>query len=280
MREIKVQEIQIAVVDAIKNIHYQIRPDLKEALQKAEEKEASPLGRQALKLLLENAQMASAGVHPLCQDTGMTILFVQMGQEVNVVGGELEEALQAGVRQATQEGRLRHSISVHPFKRVNTGDNTPAVVHYQIVPGKGFKIHVMAKGGGCENASMSAMLLPSAGEAGIQDFVVNAVRQNGAASCPPLILGVGVGGSFDTAPWLAKKALLRSIGKAAADPEVAALEKKLLEKINDLGVGPQGWGGSTTVLSVAIETAPCHIASMPVAVNFECHSHRLVEVKL
>ena len=138
----------------------------------------------------------------------------------------------------------------------------------------------MAKGGGCENASMMAMLFPSAGETGIQDFVVNAVLQNGATSCPPLILGIGVGGSFDTAPWLAKKALLRPIAKKSKDPEVAALEQTLLERINNLGIGPQGWGGSTTVLSVAIETAPCHIASMPVAVNFECHSHRLAEVKL
>ncbi|MCK5241704.1 fumarate hydratase [bacterium] len=280
MRKIHVREIQTAIVNAIKNIHYHIRPDLKAALQQAGETEASPLGRQAIKLLLENAKMAAAGVHPLCQDTGMTILFVEMGQEVNVIGGDLEAALQAGVRQATEEGRLRHSISVHPFKRVNTGDNTPAVVHYQIVPGKGCKIYVMAKGGGSENASVSAMLLPSAGDTGVQDFVVNAVRENGAASCPPLILGIGVGGSFDTAPWLAKKALLRPIGQASSDVETAELEKIILEKINTLGVGPQGWGGSTTALSVAIETAPCHIVSMPVAVNFECHSHRLAEVKL
>jgi len=280
MREISVKEITAAVVSAIKHIHYQIRPDLKDALKNALEQEASPLGRQAMELLIENARMASAGVHPLCQDTGMTLLFVELGQEVAITGGSLEDALQAGVRLATQEGRLRHSISVHPFKRVNTGDNTPAVVHYQIVPGKGFKLQVFAKGGGCENASSMAMLLPSAGEHGVCDFVLNTIRQNGATSCPPLLVGIGIGGSFDTAPLLAKKALLRKIGEPSSDPEVAEMEKTLLEQINCLGIGPQGWGGSTTALAVAIETAPCHIASMPVAVNFECHSHRLAEVKL
>lgn len=280
MREIRAEAIKDAVASALQEIHYQIRPDMKAQIEQAREQEASPLGRQALDLLLENAKMASAGVHPLCQDTGLTVIFVEIGQEVRVVEGGLTEALQAGVRQATQEGRLRHSVSVHPLKRVNTGDNTPASVHYDIVPGKGLKLSVLAKGSGSENISALAMLLPSAGEAGVRDFILNVIRQNGAAACPPLLIGVGVGGSFDTAPVLAKRALLRNVGEASPDAETAEMEKTLLTQINALGLGPQGWGGSTTALSVAIETAPCHIASMPVAVNIQCHSHRLAEVKL
>ncbi|MCD4813521.1 fumarate hydratase [bacterium] len=280
MREISTEAIKTGIMHALKEIHFQIRPDVKAALQKALDEEASPLGRQALELLLENAKMASAGIHPLCQDTGLTIIFAEVGQEVAITGGALNDAIQAGVRAATQEVRLRHSISVHPFKRVNTGDNTPAVVHYHIVPGKGCKLHVMAKGGGSENASAMAMLLPSAGTHGVMDFVVDRIRRTGAAACPPLIIGVGVGGSFDTAPLLAKKALLRKVGEPSLDVETANLEKKLLERINQQGIGPQGWGGTVTALSVAVETAPCHIASMPVALNVECHSHRLAEVKL
>ncbi len=280
MREIRADEIKNAVVSALKEIHYQMRPDLKASIKQALEQEASPLGRQALELLLQNAKMASAGVHPLCQDTGLTVIFVEIGQDVRVVDGGLAEALQAGVRQATQEGRLRHSVSVHPFKRVNTGDNTPATLHYDIIPGKGLKMNIMAKGSGSENISALTMLLPSAGEAGVRDFVLNIIRQHGAAACPPLLIGVGVGGGFDTAPVLAKKALLRRLGEPSSDAETAEMEKTLLAQINSLGVGPQGWGGTTTALSVAIKTAPCHIASLPVAVNIQCHSHRLAEVKL
>ncbi|MBN1594631.1 fumarate hydratase [candidate division FCPU426 bacterium] len=279
MRSIAASDITVAVAAAIMEMHFQIRPDVKAALQTALEQEGSPLGRQALELLLQNAQMASAGVLPLCQDTGLTILFVDIGQEV-AVEGSLEEALQTGVRQATVKSRLRHSVSADPLKRMNTGDNTPAVIHYQVVPGKAFRVQIMAKGGGCENASTQAMLLPSAGEAGVADFVVNSVRLNAATACPPVIIGVGLGGSFDTAPLLAKKALLRTIGESAADPGLSKLEKEILARINRLGIGPQGWGGSITALSVAIEAAPCHIASLPVAVNVDCHSHRVAEVKL
>jgi fumarate hydratase subunit alpha len=280
VRELNVEAIKAAMVSAIKNIHFHLQPDLQKVLEKAAKEEASFLGRQTLELLLENTHMAASEVYPLCQDTGMTILFVEIGQEVVITGGSLEQALQASVRQATQEGHLRHSITGHPLQRSNTGDNTPAVVHYQIVPGKSFRVQVMAKGGGCENASRLGMLLPAAGQQGILDFVLNAVRENAAASCPPLVMGIGIGGSFDSAPLLAKKALLRKIGAAALDPETAELEKRILEQINRQGIGPQGWGGTTTALSVAIETAPCHIASLPVAVNFDCHSHRVTEVRL
>ncbi|MCK5218513.1 fumarate hydratase [bacterium] len=280
MREIQAEEITSAVAEAIKNINFHIRPDVKAKLQSALEKEASPLGRQSLQLLLENAQMAAAGILPLCQDTGTTVIFAEVGQEVRIMGASLEEALQAGVRLATREGRLRHSIAVHPLTRGNSGDNTPAVVHYHPVPGKTLKLFVMAKGGGCENASAMAMLPPLASRHGVGDYIVNIIRTNGAAACPPLIIGIGLGGNFETAPLMAKRALLREIGEPSPDPETAKLEKVILQRVNELGIGPQGWGGSITALSMAIETAPCHIASLPVAVNVECHSHRLAEVKI
>lgn len=280
MREITVEAVQAAVVQALKELHFQMRPDLRQRIQAALEQEASPLGRQALELLLDNAKMASAGVQPLCQDTGLTLIFAEVGQEVQVTGGSLSEALQAGVRQGSRDLRLRHSVVAHPLERVNTGDNTPAIIHYDVVPGKGLKLRVMAKGGGSENMSALGMLLPSAGMEGVSDFVLDQVRQHAAMACPPLIVGVGVGGSAELAPLLAKKALLRPVGEPSADPETAAWEKELLGWINQLGIGPQGWGGTTTALAVAIETAPCHIASLPVAVNLECHSHRAAEVTL
>lgn len=279
MREIQSSDITRQVAEAIQKINYQIRPDVKSALQQALEKEASPLGRQALTLLLQNAQMASGGVNPLCQDTGMVIIFVELGQEVRILGG-LDAALQAGVRQATEKGRLRHSIAVHPLTRGNSGDNTPAAVHLRLVPGSECRLWIMAKGGGCENASAMAMLPPSAARHGVGDFVVETIRQNAAAACPPVIVGVGLGGNFEIAPLLAKRALLRPIQQPSADPELAKLEEVLLHRINQSGLGPQGWGGTVTALSVAIEAAPCHIASLPVAVNLECHSHRLTEVSL
>lgn len=280
MREITTETVRDAVIAALKELHFQMRPDLRQRIQSALEQEASPLGREALELLVDNAKMASAGVQPLCQDTGRTLIFAEVGQDVRIAGGSLSEALQAGVRQGSQDLRLRHSVVAHPLERVNTGDNTPAIIHYDLVPGKGLKLRVMAKGGGSENMSALAMLLPSAGIEGVSDFVLNHVRQHGAMACPPLIVGVGVGGSSDTAPLLAKQALLRPVGEPAADPKTAEWETRLLAGINRLGIGPQGWGGTTTALAVAIETAPCHIASLPVAVNLECHSHRVAEVTL
>jgi fumarate hydratase subunit alpha len=280
MREIAASEITAAVAAALKQVNYHIDPEMKKHLEAARETESSPLGRQALELLLENAQRASAGFHPLCQDTGLTVVHAEVGQEVWVKGLDLVEAVQAGVRQATQEGRLRHSVSVHPLTRGNTGDNTPAMVHVDLVPGKGLKLTVMAKGGGCENASALAMLSPASGRAGVEEFVVSTIRENGAAACPPLIVGVGLGGNFETAPMLAKRALFRGVGAPSPDAALAELERDLLARINRLGLGPQGWGGTVTALGVAVEAMPCHIASLPVAVNVECHSHRVLEVKL
>jgi fumarate hydratase subunit alpha len=279
MREIKAEEITAAVAQSLREINFKMDPDLKQHLEKAKETEASPLGRQALELLLENAQMASAGVHPLCQDTGLAVIFVELGQEVQVIG-DLNLAIQAGVREATAAGRLRTSVTVHPVSRGNTMDNTPAIIHHEIVPGKGLRLRIMAKGGGCENASDLVMLTPSASRHGVSEFVLQTVREKGATACPPLIIGVGVGGNFETAPLLAKKALLRKIGEPSPDPILARLEEVILTHLNESGLGPQGWGGSTTALAVAIEAAPCHIASLPVAVNLECHSHRVAEVKI
>lgn len=280
MREVNVSDVTAAVAGALTDINYHLHPELKEALQEARDRESSPLGRQALELLLENAQMAAAGVHPLCQDTGLTVIFAEVGQEVSVTGGDLAGAIQAGVRQASRDARLRSSVSVHPLNRRNTGDNAPAVVHYRVVPGHELVLRIMSKGGGCENASALAMLPPSAGRAGVEEFVLQTIRANGAAACPPLIVGVGLGGNFETVAELAKRALFRPLHSPSPDPLLADLEKKLLERINDLGIGPQGWGGTTTAVAVAVEAMPCHIASLPVAVNVECHSHRAAEVKL
>jgi fumarate hydratase subunit alpha len=280
MRELTAEKITQAVALAMQEMHFQIRPDLKIALEKVRQTEVSPSGKQVMDLLMENLRIAGQGKLPLCQDTGLTILFVDMGQDAHVVNGSLAAALQEGVRQATQEAHLRHSVAKHPLTRGNTGDNTPAIIHYNIVPGDQFKIVVLAKGGGCENASALAMLTPAAGSRGISDFVVQTVKNNGAAGCPPLFIGVGLGGDFETAPFLAKHALLRKIGEPSKDPELSKLESEILIRINALGLGPQGWGGTVTAMAVAIEAAPCHIASLPVAVNIECHSHRHVEVSL
>jgi fumarate hydratase subunit alpha len=280
MRELNTTVITQAVAENLQKIQFHIRPDVERALTQAVEKEASPLGRQALELLLESAKHAGAGVYPLCQDTGLTVLFVELGQDLHIAGNSLEEALQAGVRQASQNSRLRNSVLAHPIRRNNTQDNTPAMIHYQVTTGASLKITLMAKGGGCDNASRLGMLTPSEGRRGVETFVIETVRAQGAMACPPLIIGVGLGGNFETVPLLAKKALLRPVGEPSSDPEAAAMEHEILKHVNALGIGPQGWGGTQTALSVAIETAPCHIASLPVAINLECHSHRVAEVIL
>jgi fumarate hydratase subunit alpha len=208
------------------------------------------------------------------------VFFVEWDEEVSVVGGGLYEAIDQGVREGYSEGFLRKSMVAHPLKRENTGDNTPAIIHLEIVPGDKIKIDFMAKGGGCENMSGLTILAPAAGIAGIKDFVIKRVREAGSNPCPPIIVGIGIGGNFEKAAILSKKALLRPIGTRSDDPDVAKLEEEILAEINKLGIGPQGLGGSTTALSVQIEVFPCHIASLPVAVNIECHSHRHAEVIL
>ena len=215
----------------------------------------------------------------MCQDTGLAVVFIEMGQEVHLVGGSLKEAVEEGVRQGYQEGYLRKSVC-HPFTRQNTGDNTPAVIHVEVVPGDRFRLIFAPKGGGSENMSRVTMLTPAVGVQGVKEFVIQRVKEMGPNPCPPTIVGVGIGGTFEVAALLAKKSLLRPLGSVNSDPELAALEKDWIEEINRLGIGPQGLGGRITSLAVHINMMPCHIASLPVAVNIQCHAARHKETEL
>jgi fumarate hydratase subunit alpha len=244
-----------------------------QAFDRAMEKEESPLGGEILKELKENARIAKEENVPICQDTGFAVVFVELGQEVHLVGGSLNEAIHEGVRQGYRDGFLRKSIC-HPFTRANTGDNTPAIIHIEIVPGDKVKITVAPKGGGSENMSRVVMLTPSDGVEGIKRFVIQRVKESGSNPCPPTIVGVGIGGTFEQAALLAKKSLLRSLGSKNSNPELDKLESEILTEINKLGIGPQGLGGRTTSLAVHIFMMPCHIASFPLAVNIQCHAQR------
>ena len=224
--------------------------------------------------LLENAAIAERETVPICQDTGVAVVFVQMGNEVRVGGGTLGEAINEGVRRGYARGNLRKSIVADPFERVNTGDNTPAVMHVEVTEGDKLIIDFLAKGGGCENASFLGMLKPGDGRKGAIEFVVDGVVKNAVNSCPPVIVGVGVGGTMEKAALIAKRSLLRPLGEPHPDPKIAEMESVLLDKINGSGIGPAGFGGAVTALAVHVETHPCHIASLPVAVNLECHAHR------
>jgi fumarate hydratase subunit alpha len=281
MREIQASQITETVARlAIEANHY-LGDDVVAALKRARETEESPAGRDVLDQLLKNVEIARQGVFPLCQDTGVAVVVVELGQDVHIVGGDLYDAIHAGVRKGYTEGYLRKSMVAQPFsERKNTKDNTPAMIHTDIVPGDKIKITVMPKGGGCENMSALAMLTPSAGRKGVIDFIVNTIDKAGSNPCPPTIVGVGIGGSADQAMWLAKKSLLRPLGQPNPDAETAALEKELLERINNLGIGPMGLGGRTTALAVHVLTAPAHIASLPVGVNVQCHSARYKEAVL
>jgi fumarate hydratase subunit alpha len=280
MREIHVSAITDAVKKLCMEANYDLEPDMLRAFDRALEAERSPAGRQVLEMLKENAQLARAQKIPYCQDTGFVVSFVELGQDVHVTGGLLTAAINEGVRQGYTEGYLRASIVESPFDRKNTGDNTPAVIHIDVVPGANLKIMVMVKGGGCENRSKYKMLTPADGVEGVKDFVLEVIRTAGPDACPPLAAGVGVGGTFEKAAVLSKKALLREIGSANPDPAIDAIEKELLDRANRLGIGPQGYGGDTTAFAIHILTYPCHIASLPVAVTIECHAHRHKEVTL
>jgi len=260
---------------------HRLPDDVIEALARAEQSETNDRARSIISLILQNAETAAREMYPLCQDTGVTVVFVEQGNRVMVEppsdgrDGGLIEAINEGVEAAYREEFLRKSIVSGPLgMRDNTGTNTPAIVHHSWVPGDRLKLGVMLKGAGCENRSRCKMLAPAAGRVGVEDFVVETVLSAGADACPPLVVGVGVGGNFELSCLLAKKALLRRLDSVNPDPYYASMEKSLLERINDLGVGPQGMGGDTTALAVLIEIFPCHIASLPVAVNIECHSHR------
>lgn len=278
MRNVNAGEITRALRELSMNASHNLGRDVIEALEKGAAAEESPLGREILTQILENARIARTEKMPLCQDTGLAAIFVELGQEVMVTGGQFEEAVQDGIRQGYGDGFLRKSMVEDPLRRKNTGDNTPGVISIRIVPGDKIKITILPKGGGSENMSAVKMLKPSDGENGVKDFIVDTVRKAGGNPCPPIIVGVGIGGSFDKCAHLAKKALLREVGSVHPDPYYAAMESELLGRINDLGIGPQGLGGRTTALAVQIETHPCHIASLPVAVNTQCHSARHKEV--
>jgi fumarate hydratase subunit alpha len=275
VREVSADEIASAVRELCMEICYRVPPDMTEAMRRAREKEESPLGRQILDQLLLNTEVAAEGEFPYCQDTGYTVVFLDLGQDVHVTGGDLTAAIDRGVAEGYRDGYLRGSIARDPlFDRKNTGDNTPAFLHTRIVPGDGIRIQVDAKGAGSENMSRHAMLRPADGLEGVKAFVLRAVEESGPNACPPGIIGVGVGGNFEWSAILAKRALMRKVGQPNPDPRYAELEAELFEKCNALGLGPQALGGTQTVLAVHVESAPTHIASLPVAVNIECHAHR------
>lgn len=279
MREIDVRRITEAVKHLCIEANTDLGQDVIEAFDRAIQKEESPLGMEILKELKENARIAREEKVAICQDTGYAVVFLELGQDVLLTGGDLKEAVFEGVRQGYREGYLRKSIC-HPFTRENTGDNTPAILHTEIVPGDRLKITVAPKGGGSENMSGVAMLTPSDGVEGIKRFVLQRVKEAGSNPCPPTIVGVGIGGTFEMAALLAKKSLLRPLGSRNPDPELDRLESELLEEVNRLGIGPQGLGGRTTSLAVHVLMMPCHIASFPVAVNIQCHAHRHKEAIL
>ncbi|MCX7919775.1 MAG: fumarate hydratase [bacterium] len=280
MREISSTEIINAVAELCIKSNYLLPQDILTALQRGREQEESLLGKEVFEQLIENARIAEAEQYPICQDTGLTVIFIELGQEVHITGGNLNDAINAGVRKGYQEGYLRKSIVEHPFQRNNTGDNTPAIIHTFIVPGDKLKIIVVPKGGGSENMSALKMLKPSDGIDGVKNFVVETVRAAGSNPCPPIIVGVGIGGNFEMSAILAKKALLREIGQHNPEPDIAKLESELLTLVNQTGVGPEGLGGRITALAVNVEIHPCHIASLPVAINIQCHAARHQEIIL
>lgn len=255
--------------------------DVEDALAAGRAREESPFGQYCLDQILANATLARSEHQAMCQDTGTLVVYMNLGQDLHLVGGDVTEAINEGVRLAYEEGYLRKSIVAEPvFDRTNTGDNSPAVIHFNIVPGDGCELVLMPKGGGAENMGALGMLKPTAGKQGVVDFVVDAVSRAGGNPCPPIIVGVGIGGTMEKATAIAKEALMRPIGSHHDDPRYAALEDELLERINRLGIGPQGLGGCVTALAVHVNTFPCHIASLPVAVNINCHAARHVRIVL
>ena len=281
MRNIDAQEVAKAVSRLCQESNFFLPDDVLSSLKQARQTEESPLGQQTLDQILDNAELAKKEEMAICQDTGVAVVYLEVGQDVHITGGDLYEAVNEGVRQGYDKGYLRKSMANQPFSaRVNTKDNTPAVIHTDIVSGDKLKIIVMPKGGGSENMTRLFMLTPARGRQGIIDSVVQAVDEAGSNPCPPVIVGVGVGGTAEKAMALAKKALLRRVGENNPDSEVAEVEKEILQRVNALGIGPQGFGGRTTALAVHIETFPAHIASMPLAVNLQCHAARHKEAVL
>jgi fumarate hydratase subunit alpha len=275
VRDIQAADITRVVADLCQKATHELPDDVVAGLKKAEASEKSPLAKQVLIEILENVDISKRDLIPLCQDTGTTVVLVEVGQDVHIVGGALADAINSGVGKGYTEGFLRASMVEHPFSsRVNTKNNTPAVIHTEIVPGDKFHITVVPKGGGCENMTKFQIMLPSRGKEGITEFVLQTIEESGGNPCPPLVVGVGVGGSSEYAMYLAKKGIVRPVGVPSPDPEVAEFERELLAKVNALGVGPQAVGGVNTAMAVNIETYPTHITSLPVAVNLQCHSAR------
>lgn len=273
--KINASEITEKVALLCMDANFNLNKDVLNALADSYEAEGSPVAKEIFAELLENAKIASTCQMPLCQDTGVAVIFVEIGEAVEIVNGSLYDAINEGVRKGYKEGFLRKSMVADPFNRINTKDNTPAIIHTEITSENYLKITLMAKGGGCENMSRIAMLTPADGREGVIRFVVETVKMAKANPCPPVIVGVGIGGTFDYAALLAKKSLLRPLGMKATDSDSAGLEQEILERVNNLGIGAQGLGGWITALAVHVERYPCHIASLPVAVNLDCHAHRV-----
>lgn len=280
MREVHVSKITETIKKLCIDSNYYLTDDIRQRFLEARDSEEFPVAKNIMEILIENADIAKNESRPMCQDTGLTVVFIEMGQDVHVVGGSLEDAINEGVRQGYTEGYLRKSVVNDPLERINTQDNTPAVIHYDIVPGDTFKIIVAPKGFGSENMSQLKMLRPADGVEGIKEFVLKVVREAGPNPCPPIVVGIGIGGTFDKAAFLAKKALLRSTDVRNEKPLYEKLEKEILEAVNELGIGPQGFGGKTTALAVNIESYATHIAGLPVAVNINCHATRHGEAHL
>ena len=274
MRTISTDEIIKNIKEMCIEANYYLSEDMKDKIDHACQVEESPLGRQILSQLEENMQIAESSQIPICQDTGMAVVFLKIGQDVHIEGMNLEDAVNEGIRQGYVEGYLRKSVVKDPLRRVNTGDNTPAMLYIELVPGDKIELTVAPKGFGSENMSRIAMLKPSDGIEGVKNFILKTAEEAGPNPCPPIVIGVGIGGTFDKAALLAKKALLRSTDERTADEFYAELENEMLRKVNALGIGPQGFGGKTTALAVNIEAMPTHIAGLPVAVNINCHVTR------
>lgn len=277
MRKISSIEISEAIAGLVKGANYYLPEDVLKAIEKSAREEESAVGREVLQQILLNNRIAGEERVAVCQDTGIVVVFAELGNEV-FIEGDLYEAINEGIRKGYREGYLRTSVVDHPLRRVNTGDNTPAVVHLKLVSGDKLRLIVAPKGAGSENMSIVKMLKPADGKEGIRKFVLQTVMEAGANPCPPIVVGIGLGGSFEKAALLAKEALLRPLEDSNPDPEIAELEKSLLADINKLGIGPQGLGGSITALAVKINTFPCHIASLPVAININCHVARHREI--
>lgn len=280
MKEINVSKITEVVKNMCIDANYYLTHDVKEKIESAYKQEKWPMAKEILEKILTNIDIAKKEEMPICQDTGMACVFVEIGQDVHIIGGNLKDAINEGIRQGYNKGFLRKSVVKDPLDRINTMDNTPAIIYYDIVEGDKLKIKVAPKGFGSENMSQLKMLKPADGLEGIKDFVLKVVKEAGPNPCPPIVVGIGIGGTFDKAANLAKKALVRPLNEKNNNEFYANLEKELLKDVNELGIGPQGFGGKTTALAVNIETYPTHIAGLPVAVNINCHVTRHAEIEL